>query len=332
MTHSAPRVLILTAPLHRPSTRVRVTTLLPWLEREGVRAEVVAWPRRPRQRWRLLERCRRHDVVVLQKVLPTALELHLLRRASHRLIYDLDDAVFLRAAGGGQPSRTRAARFARLCRLVDGVTAGNRYLAEAARQQGARTWLVPSSVPVERPPRNHTFSVPPVVGWIGSQHTLPYLEAIAGALGEAARRHPFRLHVIADAVPQIPQVEVVPIPWSEATEEGELRRLDVGLMPLPDDPWTRGKCAYKLLQYMAAGVPWVASPVGMNRELAEADGGGLLATDTTFAETLADLLESPERRAALGRRGRLMVERHYSRPVAARLLAEALREALETER
>ncbi|HEU4396028.1 MAG TPA: glycosyltransferase, partial [Planctomycetota bacterium] len=158
---------------------------------------------------------------------------------------------------------------------------------------------------------------PPRFGWIGSRATLPYLAGIAGPLARACAAAPgARLLAVADGDASLPGVPVDAEPWSDAGEADSLRRMDAGLMPLPDDPWTRGKCGFKLLQYGATGIPSIASPVGANAAIVEDGRTGLLAADDAAWEAaLLRLARDPDLRARLGAAARRSVEERWSTAV-----------------
>jgi len=164
----------------------------------------------------------------------------------------------------------------------------------------------------------------PLVGWIGSPTATYCLREIAPALAEAARRRPFRLLVVGASGPvEVPGVEVVRRDWSLESEARDYASLDVGLYPLPDNPWTRGKCGYKALLYAASGVPCVASPVGVNREIVRDGETGFHATDAAaWTDRVVRLLEDPALRARMGASGRRLVEERWSvRVLAPRMVA-----------
>src|SRR5262249_6744221 len=150
------------------------------------------------------------------------------------------------------------------------------------------------------------------VGWSGSHHTAIYLDALAPVLRDLQRETGVRLRVIGDEHFAIPGAEVEALPWREKTELADLAEIDIGLMPMPDDQWARGKCGLKALQYMALGIPAVISPVGVNVEIAS-DGAALLANGPAeWSDTILRLIQSTERRAELATRGRARVEQRYS--------------------
>jgi glycosyltransferase involved in cell wall biosynthesis len=169
-----------------------------------------------------------------------------------------------------------------------------------------------------------------VLGWVGHSDNLPYLERLDGVLGEIARRRPdTRLVVVADRPPRLAGIEVEFRRWRLEDEVSCFGGIGVGLMPLDDGPWTRGKCAFKALQYMALGIPTVASPVGMNREVIRDGETGLLPADEqAWVAALERLLAEPAFAARIGAAGRRTVEQRYALDVVSRRLVEILRERL----
>jgi glycosyltransferase involved in cell wall biosynthesis len=164
------------------------------------------------------------------------------------------------------------------------------------------------------------------VGWSGSFSTLPYLKLLAGALRRLAREEPFRLLVIGAEGPRVEGVEVESLPWRASTEVEDLSRMDIGVMPLPDNGWTRGKCGLKALQYMSLGIPTVCSPVGVNSRIISDDVNGFVAsTEDEWVDRLGRLLRSPSLRARLSAPGRLTVEADYSSSVHAPRVYEVLK-------
>lgn len=219
--------------------------------------------------------------------------------------------------------------------LVSGaaaVTVGNNYLAEWARSQGAtRVEAIPTVIDLERYPRpaerieeRAEFRV----GWIGMPATTNYLWLARDALAGLARKFPLRLVVIGAGPLEDFGVPLERHSWDAATEVSLLATLDVGIMPLPDSPWERGKCGYKLIQYMACGLPVVASPVGVNGEIVEQGVNGFLAeTSDQWESALQKLLQGAELRASMGRAGRRKVEQQYCLQLTAPRVAQVLKTA-----
>jgi glycosyltransferase involved in cell wall biosynthesis len=262
------------------------------------------------RRYRQLDDLRDGDVVFFQRPmveLPTAwFERRAARgRAS---VFDFDDAFFL-DLGGRRKLRQIVA-------VVDQVIAGNAYLAE---QAGApdKTTVIPTVVDTDRfraLPTRDRRGAEVVVGWTGLRGNYPQLLSAYPGIAAALARTGARLLVISNAPPPPPLRAIAEyVPWREASELEDLARIDIGIMPLPDTPFTRGKCAFKLIQYMALGRPGVASPVGANREVVTDGGDGFLPEgDRAWEETLVRLIEDPALRARVGSAARARIESAYS--------------------
>jgi glycosyltransferase involved in cell wall biosynthesis len=243
----------------------------------------------------------------------------LLAAFSRRRVFDVDDAIYVRKPRRlGEPagdSLWRRRKFAATCRWVDTVAAGNEVLAGVARRSAAEVTILPTSIDTAAY-RTHApgGAVVPTIVWIGSPENLVYLEMIRAALTRLSARYPaLTLRVICSRFPEWPGVNVERIPWSSATEADALAAADIGVMPLSDDEWARGKCAFKLLQYMAAGLPCVASPVGANTE-AVLDGitGFHARSEADWEQALGRLLESSELRREFGGAGHAHVAARYA--------------------
>ena len=252
--------------------------------------------------------------------------------SGQRIVLDYDDAIFHNydLHPSALVRRLYGQKIDSLMRAATLVVAGNDYLADRAHCAGARrVEILPTVVDTDRypsQPRRHTTAGPLLIGWIGSPSTVGYMRRLAGPLAQLARTRPVRLRLIGASV-EMPGVPVEHIAWSESEEARTLSELDIGLMPLPDEPWERGKCGYKLIQYMACGVPVVASPVGANRRIVENGVQGFLAkTDAEWLAALETLAGDAETRQRFGRSGHDKVAREYSLHIAAPRLAGWLHE------
>lgn len=303
------------------SARVRILELVPHLEMLGVRCETREEPESALGLRRLLSSRHAADVVVLQKKLPSFADGVGWRAASVPIVFDYDDAVLFRQQprGGSYRSATRERRFARACRLADAFVCGNEYLAGFCRPHGKPVLVAPSPVPLDVPrARPGHFADPVRIGWIGGPGNLDALARLASPLRALARRRRIVLVVISEARLELEGVATEHVPWELVGQEQVLASLDIGVMPLEDSPWARGKCAYKLLQYMAAGLPVVASPVGMNCELvADGRNGLLAATPHDWETALERLLADVELAGKLGRAGRETVAATFGYPTQA---------------
>ena len=280
-----------------------------------------------------LVRGRRFDAAILHcelfPLLPGWVERAILPRP---YIYDFDDAFYLKyqrqTFGLVQPFL--AHKFDTVMAGAAAITAGNSALATYARQHNSNTHMFPTVVdteryvPVARSP-NASFTV----GWIGSPSTAPYLCEIVEALSVVGKECSVRLVVIGGKAPSIPHVTVSELPWCENTEVPLINSFDVGLMPLPDDDWALGKCAFKLIQYMACGVAVIASRVGANIDVVQPDCGRLVSGTDEWVQALRQLRDNVTMRQQMGEAGRARVEQHYSLRRNLPLLAQTVRAAVE---
>lgn len=261
-------------------------------------------------------------------LMPGQMERMLLRRP---YIYDFDDAFYLKYRRG-RPAVMRWALGRKFDAVIAGasaVTAGNAVLADFAGARNPATLRLPTVVDTDRVrPMRGTRNDRLTVGWIGSPSTAPYLGAIVEPLSRVAAEKPLRLVVIGGKAPDIPGAEVVELPWSEQSEVELMNRFDIGVMPLPDDDWARGKCAFKLIQYMACGVPVVASPVGANVDVVGSESGILAANAQEWAEALRRLRDDPPLARRMGDAGRARIEQHYSLQRNLPVLAGVIRDAV----
>jgi len=262
-----------------------------------------------------------YDSVILERKLLPAWQLKILRRAARHLVFDFDDAVAYRDSYDrrGPDCAWRQRRFERTVRAADTVIAGNDFLADCALRAGARVErvrVIPTCIEPEKYPlARHTNSAGPVdLVWIGSSSTLKGLEQsrmIWQRLAEAIPR--LRLRVICDRFPHPFPLAILPIAWQAQTEARELAAGQIGVSWLPDDPWSRGKCGLKVLQYEAAGLPVVANPVGTHCEMIRRGETGFLATTPDdWALAISLLAKDPTLRRQMGSAGREQVETDYS--------------------
>ncbi len=299
--------------------RYRLAAFRPFLERAGGSLDLVPLPGRWWGRLPLYRRLQGAAVVLQRRLLP-AWELERLRRSARLLLFDLDDAVFLRDSYAlrGLHSVRRLHRFAATVRACDAVIAGNAFLAaHASRWAGPNcvhvipTCVDPAAYPAGRP-KPDSDCVQLV--WVGSSSTLRGLEAIRPTLEEIGRRVPrARLKIICDRFLHFDALPVAERPWDAADEAEEIAAADVGISWAPDDDWSRGKCGLKVLQYMAAGLPVVANSVGVHAEMVRHGETGFLAdTADEWVEAVGRLARDPELRRRMGAAGRRLLEERYS--------------------
>jgi glycosyltransferase involved in cell wall biosynthesis len=309
--------------------RYRLSALRPALAACGHTLELRPLPRGWWQRWALFRGLAGATVVLQRRLLPPW-QLGVLRNNARRLLFDFDDAVFLRDSYEGRPQQDvrRMRRFAATVRACDAVVAGNAWLADhAARWAGVhRVFLAPTCLdPTGYTPRPHPGDGNELV-WIGSHSTLNGLAQAAGMLETLGRRFAgLRLKVICDRFPRFEHLPVRAVAWSAASEAAALASADVGVSWVPDDQWSRGKCGLKVLQYMAAGLPVVANPVGVHREMVRHGETGFFAsTEAEWLAAVGRLRADPALRLRMGRAGRRLCESAYSVADAAGVWRELL--------
>lgn len=337
------------------SSRLRMLQFVPSLRAAGVEVEISSllddgyvtdlyegsvsvWKvaRAYIKRIRMLMSAGRYDVLWVEKELfpwlPAWME-QLLLPDRPALVADYDDAIFHRY----DQHHSRIVRWLlgnkidAIMRRARLVTAGNDYLAERARAAGAKNveWL-PTVVDLDRyscsssKPRTEAVTV----GWIGSPATAGYLLSLTTALENVALCHPIRCIAIGARPDQLRGTIFQAQTWSESGEVDMLKAFDIGIMPLPDEPWERGKCGYKLIQYMACGIPVVASPVGANIDIVQpGESGELAETSDDWTQALIRLASDPHLRQRMGHAGRRRVEKIYSLQSQSGRLIEMLRTA-----
>lgn len=274
-----------------------------------------------RRWWQLIRAVPRYDVVYVQyESLPYAPLFceQALFRSGARVVVDYDDAVSVNYEQHPNHLLRRMLRskipgiVAQSCQVI----AANKNVADWASRFNPSVTLIPNSLDLTKYPVDTPQARPngvPMIGWIGTPVTARHLRLLERPLQRLRTRHPFVLKVIGVPGFKMDGVEVLALPWTEVSEIDELRSCDIGIMPLPDDAWARGKSALKLIQYLASGVAAVASPVGANSDVLQGGWNGLLATsDEEWTEQLASLIERPAYRERLARAGRRTVEEHYS--------------------
>lgn len=284
-----------------------------------------------------------YDAVFLQRPLFPGRPFPLLELAicalNRHVVFDFDDAIFVDHHARGHKGLWQRVRLLhdpenvqRIVRKSAHVIAGNAFLADYARRHNANVSIVPTPIDTDHyTPRRPAKAADrhPVVGWIGTSGNLCYVEELAPVFRVLQRSYPFTLHIICNPVNRpllLDGVHYSWIDWSLARERECLAAFDIGIMPLPDRDWERGKCGFKLLQYMACGIPAIASPVGINSRIIRDGENGCLAGDPPgWKRAIASLLRDPDLRSKLARNGRETVERDYSIRAVYPLLSQALR-------
>ena len=340
-------LFLLPYPLHHaPSQRFRVENLLPLLDEAGIEyalrpfMDEATWNilykggsalqkaggilNGFRKRWQtVLTEARHYDWIFIHREAaplgPPLIERYLRNVLRKRIIYDFDDAIWIpnTSAENKLAASLKAVwKVPRICGWSHTVSAGNDYLCDFARRHTTgKVVRIPTVVDTTHRYNRLKQHAPgrPVVGWTGSHSTLKYLDDILPVIRELQEELDFSFLVIADKSPELGLKDGRFIPWNTQTEIEDLLRIDIGLMPLPHDPWSEGKCGFKLIQYLSLGIPALASPVGVNSAIIEEGRNGYLCADATaWKAGLRRLIGDPELRSRMGAAGRQKMVDEYS--------------------
>lgn len=306
-------ILFISKGESRASTRYRALDYFPLFENAGWKTRHRSAPRSLTDRLALLKAARLADVVVVLRKPFAGPYRGMLRRAARRLVFDLDDAIFLN--DDGEPSGMRMRRFSSMARHCDLMWAGNAYLVDSCRPFNDRVLLAPTSIAPDKYDGQAEKPADSIdLVWIGSRSTRKYIDELLPTLEKAASRiDGLRLKIIADFEVSSDRLDTLAIPWSAETEAKDIASSHIGLAPLLDDPWTRGKCGLKTLQYMAAGLPVVASASGVHPEMIRNEQTGwLVDSPEEWIEALVRLSSDGDLRRKMGQSGRTRVIEHYS--------------------
>ncbi len=314
------RAVILTERLDDPCYRYRLEAFLPTLAKRGVGMETVRLRRGIVERTRQLIAAGGADVVILQRKLLSVMQIGILRSAARRIVFDLDDALFHRDRDQeGRFVRWKlVARFWATMRAADLVIVGNDFLRRQAEVyvDPARIRVVPTCVDPSRYPlaRHEAVGAGVRLAWIGQACTLQGMTGVGACLSAAGRAaQGLTLRLVCDTRIDVENLNVELCPWSVASEARDLAAADIGISWLADIPFNRGKCGLKVLQYMAAGLPVVANPIGVTPQLVIHGKTGFLAsTPEEWAVAIKRLAADPVLRRQMGAAGRKIVEEQYS--------------------
>ena len=327
-------LLILTNNLNRASFRQRIGIYLDILQANDIDCEVAQLPSGTLARRKLFKKAADFDGVFLHKKKLNFVDAFWLRGYSRKVIYNFDDAIMYSDKTPERNSRSHLIPFRRSVKLADIVIAGNSYLAEHARKFNARVEVLPTGLDTKA----YRVDTKPKNGgkirlvWIGSKSTLKYLDEIKPALEEIGSRFDNAiLRIICDDFFDLQNMEVEKHQWSEETQVIDLATSDFGLAPLPDNRFTRGKCGFKILQYAAAELPVIASPVGVNAEYVCEGVTGFHAINTSqWVDKISELIENAELRKRMGREGRAKVK-NFDIDVLGKRLLDLIVQALQND-
>jgi len=354
-------LFILPYPIQAPSSRYRVYQYLPYLQANGINITVsrfidsdeffkvlyqpgrtttkaAYFAKQTIRRFWDIGRSRGFDAVFVQReALPfgPAIVEQMIARLGCPILYDFDDAIYLRRSSNAnrwaswlkQPQKT-----AKIIQASQHVIVGNQVLHEYASKYTKQITLIPSSIDAEfyqiRPPQCAAQKAqthkPIVIGWVGSGTNLQYVAKLANVLRTLNAEHNIEVQIVGGTV-EMAGVNVVCRPWRLENELSDLQGFDIGIMPLADEPWTRGKGGFKAIQYMGVGLPVVASPVGINSEIVTHDVTGFLAkSDEAWHRSLTTLITDAALRTTFGLAGRKRVEERYCTAVNGPKLLQVL--------
>jgi glycosyltransferase involved in cell wall biosynthesis len=308
------RIQIVTGAPDGAPFRLRMAPVARWLRGAG---HVVDVHIRPRQGFALREVdavARDADRIIIHRRLLEPREARRFAAAGKPIYLDLDDAIMFDAEKRSRLSLwKRQRRLAATAAALSGVVAGNDYLLDFFKSRGVDGLIGPTSVdPRDYLVKHHAATATPTLVWIGSSSTMKYLEQALPAIEAAAARAPgLRLLTICDRPVRSTSLPVEHAAWSVETEAAALNRGDIGIAPIPEDRWTLGKCAFKIVQYLATGLPVIASPVGAQREMI-AENGFLAESTEQWVAGITRLASDMQLRKTMGAASRELAERSYS--------------------
>lgn len=310
------------------SSRYRVYQYLPMLSDAGYSVEVLSpKPKKYKgirgsvamllEKAAILKAAAFSDIIFIQKRLFKNRILTLLKLLGKKIIYDIDDAIFLpfKNEWDERERKNTLICYHKTIKVSDVVIAGNNYLKGCAMSAGSkRTEVIPTVVDLSKyNVKSHNKKEGIVLGWIGNAINLYYLRQLSDVFRKLGYEFPdLKIIVVADKDFVVAGVNIENRRWSEETEARDILDMDIGIMPLEENDWSRGKCGLKLLQYMACGIPVVCSSVGANIDIVK-DGkdGYLVAEDTEWLQRLRELVLDDAKRAAMGVEARNKVEKYY---------------------
>lgn len=274
------------------------------------------------RRLKFLLKAKKYDYILLQREMapvgPPVFEWITSHLLKVKIVYDFDDAIWI----SNMPKQNKVAAAIKcfwkikwICKWSQKVSVGNHYLGDYARKFNSQVVYNPTCVDMQRR-YNRVSSLdhqPLVIGWTGSHSTIRYLTQIIDALQELEKQYEFRFLTICDRKPNLPLQSLDYLPWNAKTEIEDLCRMDIGVMPLVADEWSEGKCGFKLIQYLALGIPALASPVGVNKQIIDHGRNGYLCnTKEEWVEYLGVLLKEQKKRSHFGEHGRQKMMANYS--------------------
>lgn len=326
------KVAFLIHSLEAPSCRYRVLQYLPFLRQRGMDISIHLFNRPLLDKLKFYHSLAQYDLIMIQRKLFSPVDFWYIRRRAKRIVYDFDDAVMYRSPRSKNPySFSRKIRFVFMVRRVDGVIAGNQFLKSEVLPFNSKVVVLPTSIDLSQYTlkKDYDHLRPITIGWFGSKSSLGFLRNLIPSLENTFKKHSnIQLKVVCSEFPDSQTIPIIKKKWSLTEEVEDIQSFDIGVMPLSDNLWSKGKCGLKILQYNSVGIPAVCTPVGINRELIQDGVNGFWAqNEVQWEDRLSELIDEKERRKQMGLEGRKIVEKYYSLEVTAPRLFSTLTEA-----
>lgn len=273
------------------------------------------------RRLRILFILKKYDKVFIHRegapIGPPVFEWFIAKILKKEIIYDFDDAIWLPNTSNENSIVSKLkwhSKVGQICKWSKTISVGNAYIEKYASQFNQNIFLNPTTIDTQSNhlPKANKNDIP-IIGWTGTHSTGKYLGEIVNILNEVVEQVPFRFLYISNKEPdfELPNLEF--IRWNKESEIIELNRIDIGIMPLENDDWAKGKCGFKALQYMALEIPALVSPVGVNEEIVDQGINGFhCSTSNDWKERIIELIENPALRIKMGKAGRKKVIDKYS--------------------
>ncbi len=310
-------VLFIVPRIDKASSRLRVLQYIDPLKQYNIDSTVIVSPKTILQKIKLIRAVSKYDIVFIQKKLFQPWELYIIRFISKTLIYDVDDAVMFDDICDDRNYTPKGNwKFRSTIFLYDHIIVGNHYLKDYIFFYNNNITIIPTPIDIHKykPKFYQENQLQITIGWIGSKSTIKYLEQIKDVLDAIGKKYNHVImKIVSDQFIDCDYIQVIKKKWDEKDELLDLQSFDIGLMPLKDDYWTRGKCGFKLIQYSAMGLPSICSPVGINKEIIDDGESGFHASShEEWIDKLSILIENADVRKKFGLKSRKKIENLYS--------------------
>ena len=319
--------------------RFRVEQYFPYLRDHGVEPKGQPLSGAWSERLMTYRQLPSFDVVCIQRRLLSPFEFYWIRKKSSTILFDLDDAIMYRSSSSPHPhSFSRRLKFRWMVKGSDAVTVGNQFLKEEVLKVdlGKKIFIIPTCIDTSLYPQKKKVSRREeiILGWIGTKGNLRYLKKLDPVFEALRQKFPqARLKIVSDAFYDSSSLPTIYKPWKLEDENEDLVSFDIGLMPLHDDLWSKGKCGLKIIQYLSVGLPVVCTPVGINANIIQNGENGFWATTPQeWIDRLSALIQNPDLRMQMGLKGIKTVEREYSLTVTSEKFLHVLQSLVWSER